>query len=113
MAWLDDEIARYYRSLLPKALGVCPPMRSAHVSIVRIFEDVPNKAEWGKHEGSVIGVIYCPSIQTDGIYYWLDCYSDEIGLIRRGLGLSTFRNIDYRYPIYSSYHTTIGNTKNG
>lgn len=112
MAWLDDEIARYYRSLLPKALGVCPPIRPAHVSIVRLFEEVPNREDWGAYDGSAIRVTYYPSVQTDGIYYWLDVYSNEIGFIRRSLGLSTFRNTNPNYPMYSCYHLTIGNTKN-
>ena len=111
MAWLDDDITKYYRSLLPKALYVQPPMRAAHVSIVRLFETVPNREAWGAYDGQSIVVEYEPGIQTNGLYYWLDAWSDEIGFIRRSLGLSTFRERD-GFSDFGCYHLTIGNTKN-
>ena len=109
MAWVDDGISQYYRSLLPKALYVQSPMRPAHVSIMRLFEEC-NRKNWGKYGGQSIVVEYEPGIQTDGLYYWLDCWSDEVGFIRRSLGLSTFREND-GYSDYGCYHITIGNTK--
>jgi hypothetical protein len=110
VAWVDDEIGAYYRSLLPRALYVKPPKEKTHVSIVRVFER-PKKKKWRLYEGYSINITYYPTIQTDDTYYWLDCYSDEVGFIRRSLLLSTFRNTDYRYPLYDRYHITIGNTK--
>lgn len=111
MAWLDDDgLDKYYRALLPKAWGVCPPMRPAHVSIVRLFEAVPNREAWGKFEGQSLLIDYYPEVQTDGTYYWLDCFSDEIGCVRRSLGLSSFREND-GFSNFNCYHVTIGNTK--
>jgi hypothetical protein len=113
MAWLvEDDLLKYYRGLLPKAWGVCPPMRPAHVSIVRLFESVPNRSQWGKYDGQSIVVEYEPGVQSDGLYYWLDTWSDEIGFIRRSLGLSTFRERD-GFSDFGCYHITIGNVKNG
>lgn len=112
MAWLDDELAQYYRTLLPKAWGVCPPMRPAHVSIIRLFEEVPSRKAWSKYEGWIIKIDYRPGIQSDGTYYWLNCWSGEIAKIRHSLGLSSFRNTNPQYPTYDCYHITIGNTKN-
>ena len=111
MAWLDeDDLLAYYRALLPKAWGVCPPMRPAHVSIVRLFEEY-NPKNWGKYDSQTIVVDYEPGVYTDGTYFWLDCWSDEIGYIRRSLGLSTFRERD-GFSNYDCYHITIGNLKN-
>jgi hypothetical protein len=110
VAWIDSEIGAYYRSLLPRAWYVKPPKEKSHVSIIRVFER-PEKKNWGLYDGCSICITYYPSIQTDDTYYWLDCYSDEIGFVRRSLLLSTFRDTDYRYPIYDRYHITIANTK--
>jgi hypothetical protein len=110
VAWIDSEIGSYYRSLLPRAWCVKPPKEKTHVSIIRSFER-PDKSRWGDYDGLPIQITYYPIVQTDGVYFWLDCYSDEIGFIRRSLLLSTFRNTDYRYPIYDRYHITVGNTK--
>lgn len=111
MAWLDDDdLLAYYRALIPKAVDVQPPMRSAHVSIVRLFESVPKRDLWGAHEGQSLTVDYEPGVQSDGIYFWLDAWSDEVGYIRRSLGLPTFREND-GFSNYGCYHITIGNLK--
>jgi len=112
LAWLPKELGNYYRSLLPKAWGVKPPMNPPHVSIVRVFEE-PNRARWGEYDGQTLTVQVMDGIETDGTYFWLDCFSDEVGHIRRTLGLPTFRETHPEYPIYNCYHITIGNTKNG
>lgn len=109
-AMVDYDTIKYYRNLLPKAYYVKPPRSEAHVSIVRYFEE-PDRRYWNFLDGSAIRVSYIPGVQTDGTYFWLDCYSEDIGIIRKRLGLSTFRNNDSRYPIYNCYHITIGNTK--
>lgn len=110
VAWIDSEIGAYYRSLLPRAWCVKPPKEKSHVSIIRVFER-PEKKNWGLYDGCSICITYYPSIQTDGVYFWLDCDSDEIGFIRRTLLLSTFRNDNPEYKLYSCYHITIGNVK--
>ena len=111
LAWLPEELDKYYRALLPRAWGVKPPMNKPHVSIVRKFES-PDKTNWGLCDGEIIVIDIIPGIKTDGIYYWLNCFSYKIGYIRRSLGLSTFRDVNTEYPIYTCYHITIGNVKN-
>jgi hypothetical protein len=110
LAWLPAELGDYYRSLLPKAWGVHPPMNPPHVSIVRSFEEA-DRRRWGEYEGQSLTVQVMDGVETDGTYFWLDCFSDEVGHIRRTLGLRTFRD-DYRYNIYNTYHITVGNVKN-
>jgi len=109
LAWLPEELGAYYRSLLPKAWGVNPPMNRPHVSIVRAFE-TPDREAWGDGDGETLTVQVMDGVETDGTYFWLDCFSDEVGAIRRSLGLRTFRD-DYRYNIYTTYHITVGNVK--
>ena len=110
VAWVDNSIGEYYRALLPKAWGVKPPKEKSHVSIVRHFEQYCRN-NWGRYEGWTAKIEYRPEIQTDGIYYWLNCWSGEIAKIRHSLALPSFRNTDPKYKLYFSYHITIGNTK--
>ena len=104
LAWLSSDLGKYYRSLLPKAWGINPPTNPPHISIVRVFEK-PDRSRWGEFDGQELDVTICDGIETDGTYYWLDCFSDEVGYVRRRLGLSTFRQA------YTCYHITIGNVK--
>lgn len=109
LAWLPEDFDKYYRSLLPKAWYVQPPMNKPHVSIIRKFEQ-PDRTNWGIYDNSSIIVDILEGVQTDGLYYWLDCFSDEVGFLRRKMGLSTFREGD-GFSSYNCYHVTIGNVK--
>lgn len=110
LVWLPDGLDKYYRSLLPKAWGIRPPMNKPHVSVVRKFE-TPDRDNWGLHDGETVMVDIIPGIETDGTYFWLDCFSDEVGYLRRRLGLSTFRDDNDSFVLYNCYHVTIGNVK--
>lgn len=101
---LDDEIARMYRSLIPKYKKVCIPMHSFHLSVVRYFEKVKDEV-WGKHGGRRIEIFYEDYIYEDDLYYWLNAQSDQVGDIREELGLPRIREG------YNCYHLTIGNKK--
>lgn len=103
VAWLDPEIIKYYRALLPKAWYVQSPQYSTHISIVRDFEK-PNSL-WGKHQGKKVIVKYDLPVYFDGPYYWLDAYCPEIENIRIELGLQPFLG-DFKCQ-----HITVGNTK--
>ena len=104
---LCDDFTKYYRALLPKYLMVQPPKYKPHISVVRLNIEKPiNILEWGKHAGRRIDIKYDSTIKNRGVYYYIQAYSEQIGIIRRDLGLSTYRNGFY------SYHITIGNTKN-
>lgn len=105
MLWLDEDLIKYYRALCPKYLNINPPRTPAHISIVRIFE-FPNKAKWHDYQGISIEIIYENIVYSDGIYFWLDAYSDEISSIRKSLGLPAFLGD------FTCQHITIGNIKN-
>ena len=104
---VDQGIANYYRSLIPKYHYVQPQMYAAHITIVRTGKETPkNMASWGKYEGEEIPFVYENQIHTDGNYWYLNVQSDRIGDIREELGLPRFRFGDRNY-----YHITIGNVK--
>ncbi len=104
---MDQDLSRYYLSLIPKAWDVKPQAYPAHITVVRLGKEDFDAAQpnWGNHEGKLISFTYSPKINTDGTYYWLNCWSSDIGHIRQGLGLKFYREG------FNSFHLTIGNVK--
>lgn len=107
VAYTHDDLAKYYLSLIPKAWYVQPQAFPAHLTVVRKDkEDVVTEQEnWKAKHGEWITFLYCPCIHNDGTYFWLNCWSKDIGRIRKSLGLSWYR------PGFNCYHLTIGNKK--
>lgn len=105
VAYVDKNIADYYRSLIPKYVGVKPPKYNPHVTIVRKSIEKVEK-QLNKYDGESVSIEYSGEIKCGGSYYWLDCYSVDIENIRKELGLLEFR------AGFDRFHITIGNTKN-
>lgn len=107
VAYTDQEISRYYLSLLPKAWYVRPQMYPTHLTIVRLDKEdvITEQDNWGKRNNEEITFYYLPKVRTDSIYYWLDCYSKDICDIRESLGMARYRTG------FDCFHLTIGNTK--
>jgi hypothetical protein len=104
---IDTEISRYYFGLIPKYKNAHSQAHKAHITVVRKgIENPPNMDVWGKYQAGMVNFQYIPIIQFDGLYYYLESFSDEIGKIRTELGLERYR------PGFNCYHITIGNTKN-
>jgi len=107
VAYVDPEISKYYRSLLPKALYVQSTQFPPHTTVVRkTLEVARDHKEWGKYSGVEVPVYYIPVVHTDNLYYWLNAYSPVLNAIRKELGLHP-----YRFP-FNCFHITIGNRKN-
>jgi hypothetical protein len=113
VAWVDQGIADFYRSLIPKYYFVQPQKYPAHITVVRLSkESAKNMEVWNKYEGEEVPIQYGNEIGFDGIYYYLNVMSDRIGAIREELGLPRFRFGDLGAD-RCCYHITIGNCKNG
>jgi hypothetical protein len=113
VAWVDQGIADFYRSLIPKYYFVQPQKYPAHITVVRLrLESAKNMEAWNKYEGEEVSIQYGNEIGFDGIYYYLNVMSDRIGDIREELGLPRFRFGDLGAD-RCCYHITIGNCKNG
>jgi hypothetical protein len=103
---IDQQIAEYYRTMIPKYMYAKPQMYPAHITVVRLNKESPaNMQLWGKYQNNKITFCYDNTIRVDWKYYYLDAFSDQIGEIREELGLPKYR--DRR----TSYHITIGNIK--
>ena len=111
VAWVDDELSRYYRSLIPKAKYVQPQMYPAHITVVRSYpiEIVPNREPWGRHEGRIITFEYSGEICYEYPYYYLEAWSQDLNEIRIELGMTPFRIRGAK--MLNCFHLTIGNVK--
>jgi hypothetical protein len=103
---VDQGIANFYKSLIPKTIWVNGMRNPAHITIVRTGVEIPgNLANWGVDSGKWLTYTYCNEIKLDKYYAVLPVMSNDIGDLREKLGLP-------RYRIgHTKYHITIGNFK--
>ena len=107
---VDDEIGKYYRSLIPKYLGVQRPMYSSHISTIR--NEIPvNLSVWSKYHQQEISFEYESYIYNGEVYYWLNAYSKSLEDIRLELGLPNTSEFTKSPDGRHKFHITIGNLK--
>ena len=113
---IEQDLANYYRSLIPKWIPTNRPTYKAHITVVRehkeTIEPAYYSAFWGCYEGEEIEFYYRPIIRLDHIYFWISCFSIRLEEIRREMGMY----VDSRYeipppPFKRTFHVTIANRK--
>ena len=111
VAWVDEELVRYYRTAIPKAKYVQPQMYPGHITVVRSYpiEIVPNREPWGRHEDRIITFSYNGVILFEDPYYYLEAWSEELNELRTELGMSEFRIRGAK--LLDCFHLTLGNVK--
>ena len=106
--YTDNEICKYYRSLMFlefKHLKINAPKHEAHISIIYGDREEPlNKHFWGKYKDEEIDISYDPFIIQDREYFYMRVYCTRIEDIRVELGLPPNHED-------TPWHITIGNTK--
>ena len=111
---VDAELARYYRSLIPKAMPVQPTRWSAHITVVRGGkEPIPEVCAgmWKRHEGELVLFHYAAYVHFDRGYYWLNTWSPRLSEIRYELGLPLKSRWTRPPPGWECFHVTVGNAK--
>lgn len=108
---IEQELADYYRSLIPRYYGVVRPGYRAHVTVVRPEKEIPpDHSCWGQYEGLVVPFQYSSEIRTCETkrFFWLDVYCRQLELIRLELGLSVRRMFnDPTLGCWKCFHCTI------
>lgn len=110
---VQQQLADYYRSLIPKYLPTNRPRWPAHITIVREEKEFPVFLEhWGKYEGESIRYWYSPEIHQGKVYYWLNTFCIRLEEIRIELGLPCVSQ--YTLPpegFRKCFHMTVANCK--
>jgi len=110
---VEQDLADYYRSLIPKWMPCQRPRWSAHITVVRQTKETPvHKENWWKYDGDVVDFIYSPFIHQGAVYYWLNVFSKRLEKIRQELGLPFYSQNALPPEGFKKYfHCTIGNLK--
>lgn len=110
---VDPELARYYRSFIPKWIDNNKPRWPAHITVVRPFkESVLNVQAWGKYEGEIVHFHYQNYLHTGKVYYWLNIFCKRLEEIRVELGLPV--SSPFTLPpegFLKCFHCTVANLK--
>jgi len=105
---VNQQLADYYYSLIPKSLRVVRPRWKAHVTVVRPEDNPTNLENWGKHEGEIVPFVYDPTILYEGGFWWFNLWCVTMEDIRKEIGLSIKSRITIPPPGYSKcFHCTI------
>lgn len=109
---VDEQIALYYRSFMPKSYVYSVPRYPPHVSVVR--RELPsNMDKWGKYDGHDVKFLYSEYIYIGKLYCWLDVFSPILENIREELGLPVHSWITMPPDGFKrNFHMTICNFKN-
>lgn len=107
---IDWGISLLARALIPVWMNVQPQRYSPHVSVVR-KERPRNMAAWGAREGERVPFEYGTWIFDDGVYFWLQVYSERLKEIRAELGLSGSSRVSRPPDGVECFHTTVANRK--
>jgi hypothetical protein len=108
---VDDDIARFYRALIPKSKKWLKPMYATHITVVRTGIESVDPSLWGYMDGVEIPFTYDPYIWIARKYIWLDAFSSELEGIRENLGLPRHRMPHPLGMDVSCFHITIANMK--
>ena len=107
IAYADDELCKYYRSLINRehrSIKLNPPRHGAHITIIAgKYEEPANKEPWGRYQDEVIEFQYEPEVKTNGEYFWLTVSCPRFEQIRTELELNP------TIPI--PWHLTVGNLR--
>ncbi len=115
---VDNELSKFYKSLIPKYLNVKNQMFLPHISVVR-RELYINFEYWNKYNGKEVEFLYDNYIYNGEVYYWLNVFSEELERIKIELVsnspqiLNLPKNPEYYQDGRYKFHITLGNIKEG
>jgi len=107
---VSQELANYYYSSIPKYLRPWKPRWPAHITVVRPEKEIPPLIRyWGDYEGEEVEYLYDYHILEGNGYYWINCWSKRLEVIREELGLINHTAYSLKPEGYNkTFHITIG-----
>lgn len=106
---VEEDLAQYYLSLIPKYLRVNRQKYAPHISVVR--NETIDLSQWGKYEDQQVAFRYENVIYNDINYFWLNAESCSLEAIRLELGLNPNSEITKSPDGKHIFHITLGNLK--
>ena len=107
---VDPELARLYRSLIPRHFNAQCTRHPAHITVVR-RETPPASWRWRHFEGERILFFYDPELRFDDTYFWLRCWSERLIEVRLDLGLPESTHYTRPPDDDDCFHCTVANRK--
>ena len=110
---VDQDLADYYRALIPKYHTNQRPRWAAHVTVVRQEKETPvNKQHWWKYNNHKVEFTYSPIVHFDKIYYWINVWCTKLEDIRTELGMKVYTPFTLPPSGFTkNFHCTIANQK--
>ncbi len=107
---VEQGLANYYYSFIPKSRRSWKPGWPAHITVVRPEKEIPPRIRyWGDYEGEEVDFIYDYHILEGNGYFWLNAWSKRLEVIRDELGLQNFSSYSLKPTGYNkTFHITIG-----
>ena len=106
---VDEELHRFYRSLIPPQYVCRRPKYPPHITVVR--RETPLTDSWGLSHGMEVSFEYDSFIHRGHSYWWLNCYSEELNRLRVELGLPHSCSLTRPPDGTECFHSTLGNEK--
>lgn len=110
---IDQQLADYYFSLIPKYHRVIRPRYAAHITLVRPEIEIPTNLEyWEKYQNESVEFLYSNEITNDKGFYWIFAWSKRLEKIRNELGLFVGHRIIPPPPGFDkNFHCSIAKNK--
>lgn len=114
---VDQQIADYYRKLIPKYKNINGLRYPAHITIVREkngleYDRPTDMSNWGQYEGETVEFFYDGIIREGEVYFWINAFSKRFEEIRTELGLSCEENFSIPPEGFQkTFHMSIANKR--
>jgi len=105
---VDQSVADYYYSLIPRYYKAIKPRWKAHITVVSPIDEIVHPEKWGAREGQTAKFVYDPMILREKGYWWFNLWSIEMEDIRKELGMSIISRITIPPEGYTKcFHCTL------
>ena len=107
---VNNDFADYYRSLIPLYHRPIKSRWSAHITVVRPEKEIPPKLRyWSDYEKEEVSFLYDSYILNGNGYFWVNCWSKRLEVIREELGLPNIsKNSIMPSEFSKTFHITVG-----
>ena len=110
---VEQDLADYYRILIPKYYKPQRQCWAAHLTVVRPgFDVIKDVSQWksvlNDRQFERVEFIYRPYLESGGGFYWFNAWSKQLEHVRKELGLENVSKYPYIPEGYNkTFHCTV------